>query len=134
MPSIQLTDNTSLNVTASTADGNATLNRYLTNPLSFITPAALNAIAGEKVGDLDPTAFPIAASAAGEGQFAVEGTCLDVQTGASASVGLLAGANATVAAFVIPKLKSLTVALSPALSVPCNPNETMSAAVGSWVH
>ena len=95
MPSIQLTDNTSLNVTASTADGNATLNRYLTNPLSFITPAALNAIAGEKVGDLDPTAFPIAASAAGEGQFAVEGTCLDVQTGASASVGLLAGANAT---------------------------------------
>jgi hypothetical protein len=94
MPGLQLTNNTTLNVTASSADGNATLNRYLTNPLSFITPAALNAIAGMKVGDLDPTAFPIAANAAGEGQFAVEGTCLDVQQGASASVGLLTGANA----------------------------------------
>src|ERR1017187_1217603 len=94
MPGIQLTNNTTLNVTASSADGNATLNRYLTNPLSFITPAALNAIAGTKVGDLDPTAFPIAASAAGEGQFAVEGTSLDVQLGASASVGLLTGDKA----------------------------------------
>ena len=94
MPGIQLTNNTTLNITASSADGNATLNRYLTNPLSFITPAALNAIAGTKVGDLDPTAFPIAASAAGEGQFAVEGTSLDVQLGASASVGLLTGDKA----------------------------------------
>ena len=94
MPGIQLTNNTTLNVTASSADGNATLNRYLTNPLSFITPAALNAIAGTKVGDLDPTAFPIAASATGEGQFVVKGTCLDVQVGASASVGLLTGDKA----------------------------------------
>src|ERR1035438_192388 len=94
MPGIQLTNNTTLNVTASSADGNATLNRYLTNPLSFIPPAALNAIAGTKVEDLDPTAFPIAASAAGEGQFVLEGTCLDVQPGASASVGLLTGDKA----------------------------------------
>jgi len=94
MPSIQLTNNTTLNFTASSADSNATLNRYLTNPLSFITPAGLNAIAGMKVGDLDPTAFPFAASAAGGGQFAVEGTSLNVQLGASASVGLLTGDDA----------------------------------------
>ncbi|HXB73429.1 MAG TPA: hypothetical protein VNY05_34640 [Candidatus Acidoferrales bacterium] len=94
MPTIQLTNKTNLNVTASSADGNATLNRYLSKPLSFITPAALDAIAGTKVGNLDPTAFPISASAAGEGKFAVEGTSLDVQLGASASVGLLTGDKA----------------------------------------
>src|ERR1022692_2703502 len=94
MPTIGLTDNATLNVIVSSADGNATLNRYLTNPLSFITAAGLTAIAGQKVGDLDPTAFPITASASGDGKFAVEGTSLEVQPGASASVGLLTGAAA----------------------------------------
>jgi hypothetical protein len=94
MPTIQLTNNTTLDITASSADDNATLNRYLTNPLSYTTPAGLTAIAGQKVGDLDPTAFPITASATGQGQFAVEGTSLSVQLGASASIGLLKGADA----------------------------------------
>ncbi|MGD1091725.1 MAG: hypothetical protein ABSB35_06995 [Bryobacteraceae bacterium] len=94
MPAIQLSNNTTLNVTASSADENATLNRYLTNPLSFITPAVLNAIGNQKVGDLDPTAFPITASATGAGQFAVEGTSLGIKVGESASVGLLTGADA----------------------------------------
>jgi hypothetical protein len=94
MPTIGLTDNATLNVIVSSADGNATLNRYLTNPLSFITAAGSTAIAGQKVGDLDPTAFPITASASGDGKFAVEGTSLEVQPGASASVGLLTGAAA----------------------------------------
>jgi hypothetical protein len=95
VPTIKLTNNTTLNVTAASADDNATLNRYLKNPLTFTTPAALNAIAGKTVGDLDPAPFPIQASAAGEGQFAVEETSLDVRLGASASIGFLAGANAT---------------------------------------
>ena len=94
MPSIGLTNNTTLNVTASSTDGNATLNRHLTSPLSFFTQTGLSAIAGQKIEDLDPAAFPIAASATGEGKFAVEGTSLDVQLGASASVGLLTGGDA----------------------------------------
>jgi len=95
MPTIQLTDNTTLNIAASSADGNATLNRYLTNPLTFIAPGSLKAIVDQKVGDLDPTAFPIALSAGGGATFAVEGTSLGVQLGASASIGLLTGADAT---------------------------------------
>ena len=95
MPTINLTNNTGLDVTASSADGNATLNRYLKNPLSFVTPAGLTAIAAQHVGDLDPTAFPITASATGQGTFAVEGTSLSVQLGASASIGLLKGSDAT---------------------------------------
>ena len=94
MPTVQLTDNTTLNITASSADENATLNRYLTNPLTLIAPGSLNAIAEQKVGDLDPSAFPIALSAAGGATFAVEGTSLGVQLGASASIALLTGARA----------------------------------------
>ena len=94
MPNIKLSNNTTLNLTASSADNNATLNRYLKTPLTFITPAGLDAVAGKKVGDLDPTSFPFAANAAGQGQFAVEGTSLNVQLGASASIGLLTGADA----------------------------------------
>src|SRR5882724_5583303 len=94
MPSIGLTNNTTLNVTASSTDGSLTLNRYLTSPLSFLTPASLKAIVGQTVGDLDPAAFPITASATGDGKFAVEGTSLDVQLGASASVGFLTGGDA----------------------------------------
>src|ERR1035438_1747824 len=94
MPTIQLTGNTTLSLTASSADDNATLNRYLKNALSFTTPAGWNALAAKKVGDLDPTGFPITLSAAGDGQFAVEGSSLDVELGASASVGLLTGDSA----------------------------------------
>src|SRR5438045_2390184 len=94
MPTIQLTNNTGLNVTASSADKFATLNRYLRKPLALIAPGALNAIAQTKVGDVDSTPFPISANLSGEGQFAVEGTSLDVQLGASASVDLLTGADA----------------------------------------
>lgn len=94
MPTIQLTDNTTLNITASSADENATLNRYLTNPLAFIAPGGLQAIVAQQVGTLDPNAFPVALSTTGGGTFAVEGTSLGVQLGASASVGLLSGAAA----------------------------------------
>jgi hypothetical protein len=94
MPTIQLTNNTTLDVTASAPDAGATLNRYLKSALSFTTPPSLTAIAAKKVGDLDPTAFPIAVSATGDGTFGVEGTSLEVKLGASASVGLLTGASA----------------------------------------
>jgi hypothetical protein len=94
MSTINLTNNATLNVTASPAAGNATLNRYLQTPLTFVTPAGLDAIAGQKVGDLDPTAFPIKVSVAGAGKFAVEGTSLNVSLGVAGSVGLLTGASA----------------------------------------
>jgi len=94
MATIQLTDKTALDINASCGDIGATLNRYLKNPLSFRASAGLSAIAERKVADIDPNAFPITAHAAGEGQFAVEGTSLYVQVGASASIGLLTGANA----------------------------------------
>lgn len=92
MPTIQLTNNTTLDITATAAGGGATLNRYLTNPLTYTT-AGLNAIAATTVGDLDPTIFPVAASATGGGEFAVAGTLLNVNLGASASVDLLTGDN-----------------------------------------
>jgi hypothetical protein len=94
MPTINLTDNTTLNLTASSADNFATLNRYLRTPLTFLTGDGLAAIAGQTVGALDPDAFPIAASATGAGKFALEGTSLNVSLAASASVNSLTAASA----------------------------------------
>jgi len=91
MPTIQITNNTTLNLTASAADKGATLNRYLKNPLVFTTPAGFESIANTKVASVDPTAFPVAVTATGAGQFAVEQTSLNVQLGTSASLGLLTG-------------------------------------------
>ncbi len=95
MPTLQLTDNTTLDITASSADSNATLNRYLMHPLSFLTPAGFDAVVGEQVKGLDATAFPITLKATGEGKFALEKTTLDVQLGAQASIGLLTGSDAS---------------------------------------
>jgi hypothetical protein len=95
MPAINLTDKTTLNIAASSADGSATLNKYLTHPLTFLTPAGLNAIAKKEVKDLDKRAFPLTASAAGEGRFAVEETSLDLRAGASVSIGLAVGDDAS---------------------------------------
>ncbi len=93
MPTINLTNNTTLQITASTADGNATLNRYLTHPLTFLTPAGFDAIADQKIGAVDATPFPLTASATGAGTFALEKTSLNVQLGASAAIGLLKGSD-----------------------------------------
>lgn len=95
MPTINLTNNTTLNIDASAADGTATLNRYLQTPLKFLTPAGLDSIADQKIGGLDPAPFPLTASATGAGTFAVEGTSLGVKLGASASLGLLKDADKT---------------------------------------
>jgi hypothetical protein len=89
MPTINLTDNTGLNLTASSADDNATLNRYLLSLLTFKTPPSFDPIANLLVKDQSELNFPITLSAGGEGTFAVEKTTLDVQLGASASIGLL---------------------------------------------
>jgi hypothetical protein len=86
-------NNTTLNISATSSDGNATLNRYLKNPLVFLTPSGFEGIADTKIGGLDPAAFPLTAAATGAGQFAVKGSTLDVQLGASASLGLLTGAD-----------------------------------------
>jgi hypothetical protein len=91
MPTIQLTNNTTLKITASSADENATLNRYLKNPLVFLAPAGIDTIVGQKVGALDPAVFPLTATVAAGGQFAIKETSLNVQLNASASLGLLTG-------------------------------------------
>jgi hypothetical protein len=94
MPAINLTNNTDLNLTASSGDDNATLNRYLTSLLTFKTPPGFDAIAGLRVTGLDESVFPITPSATGEAKFAVEKAALDVQLGASACVGFLKGSDA----------------------------------------
>lgn len=93
MPTINLTNNTGLDLTASSADDNATLNRYLLSLLTFKTPPSFDPIASLLVKDQSELDFPIVLSAAGEGKFAVERTTLDVQLGASAFIGLMQGGN-----------------------------------------
>lgn len=93
MPAINLTNNTDLNLTATSADDNATLNRYLESLITFKTPPSLDPIANLLVKDQNELAFPIALSATGEGKFAVEKTTLDVQIGASAALGLMQDIN-----------------------------------------
>jgi len=91
MPTITLTNNTTLNIAASSADDNVTLNRYLKDPLKFVTPTGFEAIASKKVADIDPAPFPLSAAATGDGKFAVVKTTLDVQLASSASLNLLKG-------------------------------------------
>jgi hypothetical protein len=93
VPSINLTTNTSINLAASSADDNATLNRYLKSLLTFKTPPSFDAISGLLVKDQKESGFPIVLSATGDGKFAVERSSLDVQLGASASLGLLQGSD-----------------------------------------
>jgi hypothetical protein len=89
MPTINITDNAGVNLAASSADHNATLNRYLTSLLTFKTQLSFGPIANLLVKDQRELDFPITLSATGDRQFAVEKTTLDVQLGASASIGLL---------------------------------------------
>lgn len=93
MPTISLTNNTGLDITASSADGNATLNRYLKEILTFKTPPSLDQVANQPVSSLHELAFPIKLAATAVGKFAVEGATLSVQVGASASIGLLQGSD-----------------------------------------
>ncbi len=91
MPTISLTNNTGVNLTASSADDNATLNRYLQTLLTFQTPPSFDTVSNLLVKDQQELDFPITLSATGEGTFAVEKTALSVQLGASACLGLLQG-------------------------------------------
>jgi hypothetical protein len=93
MPTIDITNNTDAILSASSADDNATLNRYLKSVLNFKTfpPLSIAGITALLVKDQSATDFPIILSATGEGKFAVEQTTLDVQIGAGASIGLLQG-------------------------------------------
>lgn len=122
MPTIQLTNNTTLQIAGSTADGNATLNRYLKSPLQYLTPAGLEGIVNQKIGDVDPTPFPLTASATGAGTFAVEKTSLNVQLQASASIGLLKGSD------ISDFLGSLQMPGNPAGLVSFGITGTLSAA------
>jgi hypothetical protein len=89
MPSIQLTNNTNINLAASSDDDNATLNRYLKSLLTFKTPPSFDEISGLLVKDQPESGFPITLAATGSTAFAVEKTTLTVQSGASAELGLL---------------------------------------------
>jgi len=93
MPTINLTNNTDINLIASSADDNATLNRYLGSLLTFKTPPSFDPIAKLPVKSQSELDFPILLSATGEGKFAVDQTTLDIQLGASASLGLMQGSN-----------------------------------------
>src|ERR1700727_2940542 len=95
MPAINLTNNTDLELTASSADDNATLNRYLQSLVTFKTPPSFDRISGLPVKDQHELDFPITLSAAGDGKFAVKKTSLDIELGASASLGLLQGGDET---------------------------------------
>jgi hypothetical protein len=94
VPSINLTNNVGLNLSASSGDGFSTLERYLKNILTFKTPPSFDPLVNVPVESLQETSFPITISAAGQGQFAVEGTTLNIQAGPSASIGLLQDAAA----------------------------------------
>jgi hypothetical protein len=89
MPSINLTNNIDINLTGSSADDNATLNRYLKDILTFKTPPSFDSISNLLVKDQHELSFPITLAATGEGNFAVENTTFNIQLGASAFVGLL---------------------------------------------
>jgi len=90
MPTIQLTNNASLNVTASGGSPGATLTKYLKDPLIFVSPRRELANAAETtVGQLDDHFFPLTASAKADGRFAVTTAEFDVRLGASAAIDLL---------------------------------------------
>jgi len=89
MPTINLTNNSSLNLTAASDDKNATLNRYLRGVLTFQTRPNLDAIIDQPINAVDKTPFPVSVTATGTGNFAVEPTTLTVQPAVSATLGLL---------------------------------------------
>jgi hypothetical protein len=76
MPSINLLTTPILNLTASSADDNATLNRYLTSLLTFKMPPNFDRISDLLVKDQHELDFPIELSATCEGEFAVKKTTL----------------------------------------------------------
>jgi hypothetical protein len=93
MPTIKVTNNTGVILEASSADSNATLNKYLKSLLTFKAPPSFDPIANLPVKGQSELDFPITLSATGDAQFAVEKTTLDIQLGASASIGLLQGSD-----------------------------------------
>jgi hypothetical protein len=93
MAEIHLTDNTTLTLTGSSADNNATLKRYLTESCRFITPEGFAALARQSVETVEPAAFPCQCSATGAGKFTLEGTTLTAKGGVSAKIGVAKGAG-----------------------------------------
>ena len=89
MPVIQITNNSALNLTASSDDNNAAINRYLKNVLTLKAPVSLDALVKLKVADLDTVTFPVNLGASESTQFAAGQAALTVRGGTSASIGLL---------------------------------------------
>jgi hypothetical protein len=95
VPSISITNNTTIDIVAASADTNATLNRYLVNDLKFLVLHKSSLTADSAVKDLDANGFPLTLGATGASSFALKGTSLDVSLDASASLGLLTGDDMT---------------------------------------
>jgi hypothetical protein len=112
MPSIKLTNNAGLNLSASSGDGFSTLERYLKQTLTFKTPPSFAPLVDVPVKSLKETSFPITVSASAEGQFAVEAATLNIQAGPSASIGLLQGDDASL---FLSSLEIDPIAASPGL-------------------
>jgi hypothetical protein len=89
MPTINLTNNADLDLTASSDDKNATLNRYLKSVLTFRTRPDFDRIIDQPFNAVDPAPFPVSLTATGTANFAVEKTTLTVQPQVSATLGLL---------------------------------------------
>lgn len=89
VPVIQITNNSALDLTASTDDKNAAINRYLKDVLTLKAPVSVDALVKLKISDLDPVTFPVNLAASENTQFAAGQSTLTVQGGASATIGLL---------------------------------------------
>ena len=97
MGSIRLTDNSSLDITVSSGDANASLNTYLQVPLVLVCGElgpGFRQLHNTPINKLDADRFPLVFSASISRSFAVSKATLNVGTGASAYLDLLTGATA----------------------------------------
>jgi len=88
MPKITLTNNAAINIDVTSADGNATLNKYLKSALTLKPAEALDGILNQPVKDLNPSGFPITLTTTGSASFAVKQTTLGVSLDLSGAIGL----------------------------------------------
>lgn len=91
MPTISITNNTTLDLSASLPENNRTLKQYLQHDLRLLAPHGFETMAAQTIKATDTSGFPIQLATAGAGEFAVEKTTLNVKVGVSPALGLLKG-------------------------------------------
>jgi len=97
VPTIKLTDNAGLDITASSNSSNSSLNKYLESALEFHFAALSKDVRDEvnvQVGDVNARAFPIKLSAAVPAHFKDGESTIAVKPNAAASIDLVAGDKA----------------------------------------